>query len=126
MTFVDTNYFLRFLLKDNSAMHSEAKELFVRGATGKEELFTSTIVIFEIYWVMSSFYGKNRAELIKILGDILRMSFVKLSERETISLALAQMEKLGFDLEDSFNLVYAKHNGAKVFASFDKKLKKHF
>lgn len=37
MIFVDTNYFLRFLLKDNQAQYLQAKELFLSAAQGKQE-----------------------------------------------------------------------------------------
>ena len=60
MIFVDTNYFLRLLIGDNVKQHLEAKQLFRQGAAGKVRLFSSAVVWLEIYWVMSSFYGKNK------------------------------------------------------------------
>jgi len=38
MTFVDTNYFLRFLLADVESQHQTAKELFRNAALGKVKL----------------------------------------------------------------------------------------
>ena len=43
MIFVDTNYFLRFLLKDNKLQHRKAKQLMLDSAQGKLKLFTSII-----------------------------------------------------------------------------------
>ena len=56
MIFIDTNYFLRFLLKDNEKQFIEVKKLFEKAILGEIDLYTSLIVIFEIYWVLSSFY----------------------------------------------------------------------
>ena len=50
--FVDTNYFLRYLLKDIPEQHEEAKRLFVAAADGKVELMTTSLVFFEVYWVL--------------------------------------------------------------------------
>ena len=124
MTFVDTNYFLRFLLADVSEQHRKAKDLFEDAALGKIKLFTSTIVFFEIYWVLASFYEKDKKQLTKILSDLLLMSFVKLIERDLLKQALEVFTKSNLDLEDSFNLVYAKKKKVRIFKTFDKKLGK--
>lgn len=56
MMFVDTNYFLRFLLEDNKAQAQKVKQLFETASRGEgEELTTSLVVFFEIYWVLTSF-----------------------------------------------------------------------
>ena len=124
MIFVDTNYFLRYLLEDNLPQQREAKGLFLDGATGKLKLFTSDIVIFEIYWVLSSFYEKDKEQIAKILEAILALKFLKIEGRDIFKKALAiyKGEKKDFDLEDSYNLVFAKDRKASEFKTFDKKL----
>lgn len=124
--FIDTNYFLRLLLGDIEKQSKEAKQIFSDGAIGRVKLFTSTIVLFEIYWVLSSFYRKRKSELIELLTNILKMSFVDLEERELLQEAVKLFKKSNLDLEDSYNLVYAKRNKASDFASFDRKLTKKF
>jgi len=124
MIFVDTNYFLRFLLADVNKQHQKAKKLFEDAALGKVKLFTSTIVFFEIYWVLISFYEKDKKQLMKVLSDLLLMSFVKLAERDLLEQTLEIFAKSNLDLEDCFNLVYAKKKEARVFKTFDNKLKK--
>lgn len=126
MVFIDTNYFLRFLLHDVDKQYKVAKQLFQNGALGKVKLITSIIVFFEIYWVLLSFYKKRKLELAKILNDILRMTFVELGERELLQKSVEFYAKNNFDLEDAFNLVYAKENKVSSFASFDQKLTKKF
>ena len=53
--FIDTNYFLRFLLNDVEHQHTEVKNLFLDASEGKADLITSTIVFFEVYWVLFAF-----------------------------------------------------------------------
>ena len=125
MIFVDTNYFLRFLIGD-SKQFEEAKLLFEQGASGKKKLFTSLVVFFEIYWVLSSFYRKNKKQLVKILSGILQMNFITLKERQILSKAIELFFKNNLNLEDAYNLVYAKENKAISLVTFDRKLYKKF
>jgi predicted nucleic-acid-binding protein len=126
MIFVDTNYFLRFLLADNTPQHTEAKTLLLAAAEGKKTIFTSSIVIFELYWVLTSFYGKNKKEVASILEQLLAMHFVEIAERDILNEAVSFYKKSTFDLEDAYNIVYAKAKGAKEFKTFDKKLQRAF
>ncbi len=126
MIFVDTNYFLRFLLGDNISQHKEAKEIFLQAAEGKIELFTSLLVIFEIYWVLTSFYEKQKDEISKTLTDILNLEFILLEEKEILRKAVSTYETTSFDLEDSFNLSFAKSKKTIDFKTFDIKLQKVF
>lgn len=126
MTFVDTNYFLRFLLNDNEAQHQKATDLFLEGADGKINLITSTIVFFEIYWVLSSFYEKRKTELVEMLEKILNLNFIILSERQILFDSLSLFKRTNFNLEDCYNLYYAKSENVKNFMTFDQKLSKEF
>lgn len=124
--FVDTNFFLRFLLKDIHHQHPKTKELFLKGAKGEVQLFTSIIVIFELYWVLTSFYRKNKQKITKILQELLKLKFIELKEREAMAKATQIFSSTNLDLEDSYNLTYALRENAKQIATFDKKLEMAF
>jgi len=124
--FIDTNFFLRFLLKDIQKQHLQTKKLLLEGAERKIDLFTSLIVIFELYWVLTSFYQKNKKKVVKIILDILKLKFIELEEREILLRALKIYSISNLDLEDSYNLVYALTKKANKIATFDKKLEKAF
>lgn len=126
MIFVDTNYFLRLLLRDVEKQHQKAKRLFQEAAVGKIKLFTSVIVFFEIYWVLASFYRKRKSKIAQVLRDLLKMDFVKLEEKSLLEKAVKTFNQTNLDLEDSFNLVYAHRMKAKDFKSFDKRLRDKF
>ncbi len=126
MIFVDTNFFLRFLLADIKDQHSEAKSLFMDAAHGKKKLLTSTVVIFELYWVLASFYKKNKGELSRVLKQILSMYFVDIEERDILQKSVDMFQDSTLDLEDSYNISYAKSHNVKDFKTFDRKLLKTF
>ena len=126
MIFVDTNYFLRFLTGENQEQYEKTKLLFRQAAEAKEELFSSTVVFFEIYWVLTSFYEKQKSEALSAMENILSMKFILFPEREILENALIIFSRETISLEDSYNLTYAKKLKAKDFATFDQKLKKLF
>lgn len=126
MIFVDTNYFLRFLLNDQGLQHETAKVLFSQGARDEADLFTSLIVFFEIYWVLSSFYKREKSELAEKLSGLLSMSFIQFPERDTLSGAVRVFAETSLDLEDAYNLVYASAHQATELRTFDRKLQKIF
>lgn len=126
MIFVDTNYFLRFLIEDNKEQLQTAEKLFLNGAKGNLVLTTSTVVIFEIYWVLKTYYQKSKIEIVKILQKVLKMNFIKTDERNVLIQALNLYKDNNLSLEDCYNLRWAKENNIESFKTFDTKLAKAF
>lgn len=126
MIFVDTNYFLRFFLGEPYDHHAQAKALFQKAARGDAQLGTSIVVFFEVYWVASSFYHLEKEKSAGFLRNMLKMEFIRLENRPLLVEAVSLYFDTSFDLEDAYNLVYARASRAKEFATFDIKLKKKF
>lgn len=122
MVFLDTNYFLRFLLRDVPAQFETARQTLNDGAVHNLRLFTSTIVIFELYWVLSSFYQKQKSEACEIIKNVLQMDFIDFEYQPLLQRAIVLHQKSSFSFEDTFNLLYAKENQATDFKTFDAKL----
>lgn len=123
MIFVDTNYFLRFILKDNNTQHLQAKKLFLAAAKEKVELVSSTVVFFEIHFVLKSFYGKDKLFLIEILSRILNLNVI-FPEKHLLQTSLRLYGYSNLGLEDCYNIIFARIWGVKDFRTFDAKLDK--
>lgn len=126
MIFVDTNYFLRYLLADDQRQYQIAKQLFLDGSRGKAKLISSTIVFFEIYWVLKSYYSTPKDKLLQTLNGILQMRFISFVERDILEDTIKLFKKISLSLEDCYNLSYAKAKVAESFKTFDAKLAKEF
>ncbi len=124
MIFVDTNYFLRFLLKDIKSQHVKAEKLFEEAALGKEKLFSSVIVFFEIYWVMKSVYEKDKKEVVEILENVLKMDFVSWENDKLLHKVVEVYKNKNVEIEDAYNVVLIKNKRIKKIKTFDLKLKK--
>ena len=126
MIFVDTNYFLRYLLADDQRRYKIAKQLFLNGSRGKIKLFSSTIVFFEIYWVLKSYYSVPKNRLLQTLSDVLQMQFVRFAERDILGETINLFGRSALSLEDCYDLSFAKTHKIKEFKTFDEKLAKQW
>lgn len=122
--FIDTNYFLRLLLRDNETQFKQVYSLFQKAIAEKVNITTSVVVFFEIYWVLTSFYQKNKGLCTDYLDKILQMNFLEMENKELLSTALNLYTSSSLDLEDCYNLAYHLKNNLDKFASFDKKILK--
>lgn len=126
MTFIDTNYFLRWLLDDVHIQHDEAIDLLKDIIKSKSKAITSTLVFFEANWVLNSFYKKDKPKLIKLLQKILELDFIIIEERQILKDSLTLFKKTSLNLPDCYNLCYARSKDTSEFKTFDKKLAKEF
>lgn len=126
MVFVDTNYFLRFLLKDNAVQSDQAIKLFQKASENKVKLGTSVIVFFEIYWVLKSFYKKDNLYISNVLQQLLKLDFINYENHEILHSAVNNIDFYNYDLEDAYNCLYAQSLKFKTFKTFDQKLKNKY
>jgi len=124
--FIDTNYFLRLLLKDDKKQFDTVYSLFQRAVNQEIQIITSIIVFFEIYWVLSSFYKKNKLKIVEYLKKILKMDFLEIENFHVLQETLILFENHTLDLEDCYNIAYAKNLETDEFATFDKKINNLF
>ena len=127
--FIDTNYFLRFLLRDNEKQFAVVDNLLGKASRGEVLLFTSLIVFFEINWVLSSSYGQDRKKITEVLENILSISFISFENREKLEKAFEIFKNSSLELEDCYHLAYfydeLQENGFTFgeFLTFDKRLR---
>lgn len=125
MIFVDTNYFLRFLIRDNKTQFLVAQQLFLQAAQDKIKLVSSTVVFFEVSFVLKGVYGKDRLKLSERLFKMLNLK-LDLENREILFETLGYFQQSSLSLEDCYHLAFAKQVKAKDFKTFDLKLQKAF
>ncbi|MDP3918208.1 MAG: PIN domain-containing protein [Candidatus Woesebacteria bacterium] len=122
MIFIDTNYFLRFLLSDVDLQFKEVKEFFLQASDGKFKTFTSTIVIFEVYWVILGQFKRDKQKVIQVLNKLLNFQFIEIENHDLIIKAIDIYKKSNLGLVDCYNVAYAKSKKAIDFKTFDKDL----
>ncbi len=86
--FLDTNIFLRVIVKDNKEKLAACEALFEMIEQGKIKAFTSHLVLAEIVWTAQKSLGIPKKDIIKILEGILHIKNLKIEDGFDLSLAI--------------------------------------
>lgn len=100
--FLDTNIFLRIIVKDDLQKAKECENLFKLIQDDKITVVTSTLVLMELAWTGMGFYKISKEEMIKILKGILKMRGLKIIDKFNLLLAISLFEKYNIKLIDAF------------------------
>ena len=117
--YIDANYFLRFILKDNLAQWKIANNYFEKAKQEKIKLVFLTEVILEIEYVMRKVYKLNRKLIFKYISTLLVINSFEIVDREVLKLALLTYLDKNIDFVDAILFYKSKNRQAEVL-SFDK------
>ena len=71
MAALDSNVLVRFLVQDDAAQLSAARRLIGRCIRENESLFVPATVSLELEWVLRSNYGFTKADIVRVLSQLL-------------------------------------------------------
>jgi predicted nucleic-acid-binding protein len=91
--FIDTNIFLRVLVKESEETFKVCEQVLGLIRQDKIQVFTSTIVLSEIDWVLEIFYKFPKEKVIEGLSSILRLKNLKIIDKFDLFLAIEIYEK---------------------------------
>lgn len=117
--FIDSNYLLRFLLKDNIPQAIKARECFVRAEKGDIKIVLLSEMILEIEYVLRKVYKLSKNEIVSKLFVVVKAPFLDVEYRFIWVRALGIYLKTNCDLVDIFLLERARQEGAEIL-SFDR------
>ncbi len=118
--FVDTNIFLRFLLKDDRKKAERCKKLFEKAKRGKIQIFTSDLVIAEVVWTLESFYKLGKKEVSEKVKRLLTLENLGIPGASLLIEALVIYEEKNVDFIDAYNYILMLNGGIEGIASYDK------
>lgn len=122
MRFVDTNIFIRFLVRDDEKKAQACFEFFQRLKAGDEQATTSEAVICEVVYVLSSprTYKLSHDEVRARLTPLLSLPGLHLSGKRTYLRALDLYAQWQWaDFEDALSTVYMEQQGIDEIVSYD-------
>jgi predicted nucleic acid-binding protein len=120
---VDTNIFLRYIIKDNEGQYQKA-EKWLRKANKKQiDLIVFPQVIFEINYVLLKIYNFDKKEVVDILKEIVLTPYLKVINREVLLLTIKKYRKINISLIDIYLYFQAKNRNAQIL-SFDEDFNK--
>lgn len=118
---IDTNTLLdAFLARDDSV---EIQSLLKLAEAGKCRIWIPIVVFFELAWVLSSFYHKDKKYVLDLLDNLLSMDNIDTEHKPALVYALTIFQKhASINLSDAYILASVLAQEPKQFISKDKKL----
>lgn len=116
---LDTNVFIRFLIKDIAAQFEKAKEVFTSIEDGNVSATVSILVVNEIIWIMDNYYEIKRDIYIPQVLKLLALKHMKTMEikKHMLVTILRILEHRNVDFTDVY---LARVADGRSIVSFDK------
>jgi len=119
--FLDSNIFLRPIVKDDEVKQNECRDLFNRVNENKLITVTSSFVLAEIVWVCQKFYGLDKETVVGALKRILNYKGIKVLDGSNTALAVDIYERYNIKFIDALIASHPKIQSKEmIVVSYDK------
>jgi predicted nucleic-acid-binding protein len=123
---LDTNYFARFLIKDNPEQFSKILELITISGQNGDVLYGDNFSIFELCYVLTGqIYGLSRSEVSTKLIDMLHLGCFVFEDQKILLKTLEVYSAKNLDIVDCF-LIAKSVEQDLIFTTFDLKANKEY
>ena len=120
---VDTNIFLDFFLDRDKKRGNQIEAFFNRSDKLGNKLCTSILALAETFWVLKSFYKKDKLEIIEIIDKIVginNLSIVDYPDELTLKNTLTLFKTHNISFIDAYFSAICLDKQADFVVSFDK------
>jgi len=117
--FVDTNVFLRFLMRDDPVKAEDRRALFQRAEQGELDLVVNDLVVAELIWTLRSYYRLPKQEVVDSVREILAMRSIRVPRKAVLLEGLAVYEQFNVDYIDAYNALDSRRKGVERVCSYD-------
>ena len=122
-TFIDTNYFVRLITKDDDGQLQHVISLFKEIEDRKQIGLVSILVINELIWILQNYYEFKRKEFIPQIVRLISLENIKIIEISKSQLFKILENSLVKNLD--FTDLYLLHIGkGRSISTFDKDILK--
>lgn len=119
----DTNVIVRYLVKDDEAQYSKAKDFFDKVKNGSSKAIIIESVVAECIYVLTKIYKVPRTTAAESLRDILHYRGIANDDQKELINALTLFSERNIDIVDCILCVKASNAELSLF-SFDDDLNK--
>jgi len=122
---LDSNIIIRLFDGKRNEQFENSRKLLGSIERGEKKGWISILVVYEILWVLESYYEKTRGESVDLVLRILSIKNILVLELSKIELIkiLEKTKELGIDYTDVY-LLYKSKEKKFILESYDKKMMK--
>ena len=117
--FVDSNVFLRFVIRDETEQAAAAQALFRQAQQGEIALFCGPPVFFEVAWVLKSAYKLENTVILDFLESMLALPQLTVFDADQVAQAITLARERGLGFADGYIAATAAERNLGV-ASFNR------
>jgi predicted nucleic acid-binding protein len=124
---IDTNVIIRYLVEDPSTIDPKFKgvySFFSKLEKGEVKAELIDLVLFQCYFVLTSFYKVPRPEAASKLEKLVGFKGLSMPEKAVAAACLSILQTENLDIVDAYILAWSKQHAVKGVYSFDSDLKK--
>lgn len=123
--FVDTNIFLRTLIKEDEVQFNKCRIFLQQIKENKIEAYTNTLVLAEVVWTLTSYYQFSKSSVIQALRSIINLRGLKIVDNYDYLTALGLFEKYSVKYIDTLIASNSQvHSKQATIVTYDQDFKK--
>lgn len=119
MILVDTNIILRLILNDSPILSPKARIIFEKITKSKAKIFISLLTISEIIFTLERSYKIPKAEIVKSLSQIFKLSSLKIEKQTLVEQAFTYYVEQNISFPDAYHVALMQKKKIKQIYSFD-------
>ena len=124
---VDTNVVVRYLIEDPARIAAEFRGVFPffrRLERGEDTALLTPLVLFQTYFVLTTYYEVPRTIAAARLRDLLAFRGLRIPEKPVLRLCLDTLSRRSVDLVDAYLTALCKTRQLGGIHSFDRRLRR--
>jgi len=125
---IDTNVIVRYLVEDPKAVRPKFKgvySFFEKVERGEAKIQLPELVLFETFFVLTSFYEIPAAKAAQTLDLLVSLKGVSMQDKGLMRSCLTILQNKKIDLVDACIVALSRQKGIKTVYSYDNDLKKN-
>ncbi len=121
--YIDTNIFLRFLVRDDDSpgLNEKAKDIIAAIKNGTITVQTNLLIVAEVIYVLDSFYEMEKEDIEFMVGRLLAMDHLEIDDKKYLLAALRMSTEKNIDFTDAYTAVVMQADDISQIYTFDKK-----
>ncbi len=117
---LDTNVLLRFLTSDKSKKYKRLYEFFESLERGDMRVELKLIVLFQVIFVLKSFYNVPKGDIINGIQNILKYKGISIKEKKIVQRTLELWSKKNIEIVDCYLIACLEKDSQNLLYSYDR------
>lgn len=121
---LDTNVVLRFLTSDKSRKYKRLFEFFMSLERGDIRAELKLIVLFQVIFVLKSYYGVPKKEIVQGIQNLLKYKGITIKEKKIVQRTLKLWSEKNVEIVDCYLVACLEKDAQHLLYSYDRDFNK--